>query len=203
MYLKRGRITAAKTGHDPARGDQLGGMVMSGGEYQDSTLGGEMFFANALDMEVALYTATSAIGLIVYNPPTSGVNLVPFKWGCQVYATSASMTGLVLAVATQPATPTSVTAAPLAGKTLLTGSTGLTKGNCTAYSVATIAAPVFVWPLFTNTVAINTVGTYITSGDLKGMFGFAPGTCAVMGALAAAGVNVNLSLGWKEVPVGL
>jgi len=203
MYGKIGRITPASVGSNPPRADQLGGLIVSGGEYQDSMLGGEMFFANALDMEVALYTATSAIGLIVYNPIGSGVNMVPYLWGCQVYATSATMTGLVLAVGSQPTLPTTTTAAPLSGKSLITGSTGLTGGKCIPYSVATIIAPVLVWPLFHNTAAINTVGAEKIDGDLKGAFGFAPGTCMVLGALGAAGVNVNLALTWKEVPVGL
>lgn len=203
MFAKIGRNTPASSGTNPLRGDQLGGLVVSGGEYQDSTLGGEMFFAFCQDMEVALYSATAAIGLIVYNPPTSGVNMVPFMWGCQVWATSAAMTGLVLAVGSQPTLPATVTAAALTGKTLLTGSTGLAVGKCAAYSIATIIAPVFVWPLFHNTAAIAITGAEKIDGDLKGAFGFAPGTCAVIGALGAAGVNVNLALTWKEVPVGL
>ncbi len=203
MFGKIGRTTPATSGTNPLRADQLGGLIVSGGDYQDSALGGEMFFANALDMEVALYTATAAIGLIIYNPSTSGVNMVPYLWGCQVYATSATMTGLVLAVNSQPTLPTTVTAAPLTGKCLLTGSAGLAVGKCAAYSVATIIAPVLVWPLFHNTAAINTVGAEVIAGDLKGAFGFAPGTCAVLGALGAAGVNVNLAITWKEVPVGL
>lgn len=203
MYSKIGRITPAASGINANRADHLGALVVQGGDYQDSMLGGEMFFANALDMEVALYTATAAIGLIVYNPLNSGVNLVPFLWSCQVYATSATMTGLVLAVNSQPTDPTTVTAAPLRGKCLLTGSTGLEVGKCSAYSVATIIAPVLAWPLFHNTAAINTVGAEKIDGDLKGAFGFKPGTCAVLGALGAAGVNVNLALTWKEVPVGL
>lgn len=202
MFAKIGRNTPASVGTNPLRANQLGGLIVEG-DYQDSMQGGEMFFANALDMEVALYTATSGVGLIVYNPLGSGVNLVPYLWSCQVYATSATMTGLVLAVNSQPTDPTSVTAAPLRGKSLLTGSTGLTTGQCMAYSIATIIAPVLVWPLFHNTAAINTVGAEVISGDLKGAFGFAPGTCAVLGALGAAGVNVNLALTWKEVPTGL
>jgi len=203
MFAKIGRNTPASTGTNPIRADQLGGLVVGGNNYQDSTQGGEMFFANALDMEVALYSATSAIGLIVYNPPDSGVNMIPYLWGAQVYATSASMTGMVLAVGTQLTLPTTTTAAPLTGKTLLTASTGLTVGKCAAYSIATILAPVLAWPLFHNTAAINTVGAEVISGDLKGALGFAPGTTCVLGALGAAGVNVNLALTWKEVPTGL
>ena len=202
MYSKIGRITPAASGYNPLRGDQLGGLIVSGGKYQDSMLGGEHFFANALDMEVALYTATSGIGLIVYNPLNSGFILVPCLWSVIVYATSATMTGMVLAVNSQPTDPTSVTAAPLRGKCLLTGSSGLETGKCSAYSVATIIAPVLVWPLFHNTAAINTVGAEKIDGDLNGAFGFKPGTCAVIGALGAAGVNVDIAMTWKEVPIG-
>ena len=203
MYGKIGRITSASSGSNPLRTNNLGGLIVDGG-YKDATLGGKQFFATALDMEVALYTATSAIGLIIYNPPGSGVNCVFNKWSVIVYATSAAMTGVVLAISAQTTTPTTTTACPLWGSTLLTGSTGLTGGSALAYSVATIAvAPVLAWPLFHNTAAINTVGAEVTSGDLQGAIAAAPGTVTVMGALGAAGVNVNLALMWKEVPVGL
>jgi hypothetical protein len=155
-------------------------------------------------MEVALYTATSAIGLIIYNPPGSGVNCVFNKWSVIVYATSATMTGIVLGISAQTTTPATTTAAPLWGSTLLTGSTGLTGGSALAYSIATIAvAPVLAWPLFHNTAAIATVGAEVIGGNLEGTIASAPGTVTVMGALDAAGVNVDLALMWREVPVGL
>jgi hypothetical protein len=203
MFGKIGRITSASSGTNPLRANNLGGLIVEG-SYADRTLGGQQFFATALDMEVALYTATSAIGLIIYNPPGSGVNLLFNKWSVQVYATSATMTGMVLAISAQTTTPTTTTAAPLWGKTLLTGSTGLVGGQALAYSIATIAvAPVLAWPLFHNTAAINTVGAEVIGGDLEDSIGAAPGTVTIMGALGAAGVNVNLGLMWKEVPVGL
>jgi len=204
MFGKIGRITPAVSGTNPLRADNLGGLVVSGGEYKDMTLGGKLFFATALDMEVALYTATAAIGIIIYNPPGSGVNCVFHKWAATVYATSATMTGLVLAVSAQTTTPTTATAAPLWGSTLLTSSVGQHGGQALAYSIATIAvAPVLVWPLFHNTAAIAITGVDNMSGDLGGAIASAPGTVIVMGALAAAGVNVNLGLMWEEVPIGL
>lgn len=204
MFGKIGRITSALSGTNPLRADNLGGLIKSAGEYKDATLGGKQFFATALDMEVALYTATAAIGIIIYNPPGSGVNCVFNKWAATVYATSATMTGVVLAISAQTTTPTTTTVCPLWGSTLLTGSVGLTGGSALAYSVATIAvAPVLAWPLFHNTAAIAITGADQMSGDLQGAFASAPGTVVVMGALGAAGVNVNLALMWEEVPVGL
>ncbi len=204
MFAKIGRISSATSGTNPLRGDNLGGLIVSGGDYKDMTLAGKHYFAFCADMEVALYTATAAIGLIIYNPPTSGVNCMWNLWSVQVYATSANMTGVVLAISAQTTVPAGLTAATLTGRTLLTGSTGLVAGACSAYSIATIAvAPVIAWPLFHNTAAIAVTGAEVIGGNLQSAFGSAPGTVTVIGALGAAGVNVNLAITWEEVPVGL
>lgn len=203
MFGKIGRITPASTGTNPLRADHLGGLIASGGDYKDMTLGGKHYFAFCQTQDVALYTAVAAIGLIIYNPPTSGVNCVFNKWSVIVWAQSAAMTGMVLGIGTQPTLPGGLTAATLTGRTLLTGSVGLVAGKAAAYSVATILAPVIAWPLFHNTNDINIVGAENISGDIEGAFGSAPGTCVVMGALGAAGVNVDLGLTWEEVPIGL
>ena len=169
----------------------------------EATLGERNFFANAMLMEVAIYSATSAVGLQVYNPPNSGVNLVFNRWFTAISVTSANLDGICLALGTQPTTPTTTTAAHVTGGTLIKGSTSaeLDKGKAIAYSIATIIAPVFMWNLVTNTVAINSVGTYMTEGDLGGQFASAPGTCMVMGGLVAAGVDIHLGIAWEEVPV--
>jgi hypothetical protein len=205
MFGKIGRNTPAVSGTNPLRADQLGGLVTANaGDYKDITLGGKCLFAFCASQNVALFSATSAIGLILYNPASSGVNAILHKWSAQIWATSATMTGLVLAVSAQVAAPTTLTLATLQGKTLISGSTGLPVGACTAYSVATLTtAPVIAWPLMHNTAAINTVGAEVIGGDLQGSFAIAPGTVAVIGALGAAGVTVNLGLTWEEVPVGL
>jgi len=203
MFAKIGRNTPASSGTNPLRANHLGGLIVEGGK-SDITLAGKHYFGFCQSQNVALYTATAAIGWILYNPPTSGVNAVLHDWSVTVWATSATMTGMVLAVSAQTAAPTTVTAATLRGKTLLTGSTGLATGACICYSVGTIAvAPVIVWPLFHNTAAINVVGAEVISGDLAGAFAFAPGTVAIIGALGAAGVTVDIGLTWEEVPTGL
>jgi len=203
MFGKIGRITPASSGSNALRGDQLGGLIFSGGDYEDTTLGGKMFFGYSAGQNVALFSATAAIGLIIVNPLTSGVNMVIYKWAAQIWATSATMTGLVLAVSTNPLGVTTYAAATLSGRTLIAGSSGLPSGGCYACISATVVAPVIVWPLMHNTAAINTVGAEVIGGDLQGSFAFAPGTAAVFGALGAAGVTVNLAATWKEVPVGL
>jgi len=203
MFAKIGRNTPASTGTNPLRGNSLGSLVVEAG-YQDKTQAGKHYFAFCQGQNVALYTATAQIGLVVYNPATSGVNMIPKLWSITVWATSAAMTGMVMAVSAQTIVPTTPTVATLTGKSLLTGSTGLAAGSCVAYSVATIqTAPVIAWPLFHNTAAINIVGAEVIGGDLKGAIGFAPGTVCVIGALGAAGVTVDIGLTWDEVPIGL
>ena len=203
MFAKIGRNTPASTGTNPLRGNQLGGLIVESG-YQDKTQAGKMFFAYCGVQDVAKYDATSAIGLIVYNPVGSGVNLVWNKWNVMVSITSAAMTGMVLAISAQAATPATTTAATLTGKTLLTGSTGLVAGSGLAYSIATITtAPVIFCPLFQNAVAVDSLGGLVSNGDLQGAFASAPGTVTVMGAFAAAGVDVDMTLCWEEVPTGL
>ncbi len=203
MFAKIGRNTSATSGMNPLRGDNLGGLIVSKGDYKDMTLGGKHYFAFCQSQNIALFSATDAIGLIIYNPPTSGVNCIFYKWAITVWAASIALTGAVLAIGTQPTLPTTTTAATLTGRTLLTGSVGLTQGAARAYSVATIIAPVICWPLFHNTVTIALTGAEKINGDLKGAIGSAPGTCTVIGALGAAGVTVDLGLTWEEVPVSL
>jgi len=205
MFAKIGRNTPASSGTNALRGDQFGGLIIAGGgNYKDITLGGKGYVGFAAGTSVALFTATAAIGLQVYNPASSGVNLIPHLWSVTVWATSATTTGMVLAVANAltaaPATPVAPT---FTGRSLLGSTTGVT-GACVCTTTCTLlAAPVTVWPLFHNTAAINTVGAEVISGDLQGSIAFGPGTVAVIGALGAAGTTVNIALSWEEVPIGL
>ncbi len=203
MFGKIGRNTPASTGTNPLRANSLGGLIVEDG-YQDKTQAGTHYFAYCQIQDVALYTAVLQVGMVIYNPLGSGVNMIPKLWSISVHIVSAAMTGMVMAVSPQLITPTAATAATLTGRSLLTGAVGLTAGSCIAYSIATIiTAPVVVWPLFTNAALLDTEGSELMTGDLKGAFGFAPGTVCVIGAQAAAGVDVDIALTWDEVPINL
>jgi len=203
MYARVGAITAAEGTKNPLVSDADGSLIVSGGggDYRNQTLRGNEYFAYCEDQNVALFDATAAVGLIVHNPALSGYNLVWHLWSAQVHTISAALTGMVLAVGTQLTVPGGLTAATLTGRTLLTASTGLTVGVARAYSVATILAPVAVWPLFVNAATIDTEGSELMAGDLKGAFASAPGTATVIGAIGAAGVSVSLGISWEEVPI--
>jgi hypothetical protein len=206
MYAKIGRITPATGGTNILRGDYLGGLITAtAGDYKDVTLAGRMYFAYHASSAMALYTATAAIGIQIYNPVGSGVNLVIHKWSFIVWASSATMTGAVLAVAdAKTAAPASPVAPTANGKTFISGSSGFGAGICTVSNTCTLlAAPVIVWPLFHNTAGIAIVGAEKMDGGLQGSIGFAPGTVAVFGALGAAGVTITQAVTYEEVPLGL
>ena len=205
MFGKIGRITSASAGTNPLRADNLGGLIVSGSQYKDSMLAGKQYFAFCASQAITLYSeAAAAIGMQIYNPPTSGVNLIWNKWSVIQHTTDADMTGLVLGITAQATVPTGLTAATLTGRTLLTGSVGLTAGSAAAYSESTLAvAPVIAWPLFHDTAAIAITGAEVIGGDLRGVLGSAPGTVTVLGALGAAGTSTDIAITWEEVPTGL
>lgn len=203
MFAKIGRNTPASSGTNPLRADYLGNLIVSGGEYKDAMLAGRLYIAYQASSNVAIFSATAAIGLQIYNPSSSGINVVMHGWTVIVWAASATMTGMVLAVANAltaaPATPVAPT---FAGKALLTSTTPVTGSAVATTSCTLLAAPVVVWPLFHNTATIEVVGADQMSGVFQGAPGFAPGTVAVIGALGAAGVTVNLAVLYEEVPAG-
>jgi hypothetical protein len=174
------------------------------GRYYEQSIRKNTFFALSKARATSL-GATSQVGLIVYNPPDSGVNLSLTKWTAAIVATSAALTGLVLGIGYQPTTPTSVTVADATGQTfgVMQSPTVFNVGKARAYAIATLLfAPLDAWLLMHNTAAINTVGVDVASGDLEGMFTIPPGGLATIQALgaAAAASGVTCSLAWEEVP---
>ena len=182
---------------------QQGDLVMSElhGRYYEQAVRKNVYFSLCVARATSL-PATASIGSIVFNPPDSGVNLAISKWQSQVIATSATLTGIGLAVGYQPTTPTTVTAADATGSTYLTQPTLLT-GKAKAYAIATVlVAPVMVAMLHHNTAAINTVGIDQASGDFEGQLIVPPGgfICfAATGAAAAASGHTSW-ISWEEVP---
>ena len=182
---------------------QQGDLIVSElhGRYYEQAVRKNVFFSLSVARATSLVT-TAMIGNIVYNPPDSGVNLSLLKWQSQVIVTSATLTGVGLAVGYQPTTPTTVTAADATGSTYLQQPTLLT-GKAKAYAIATVLiAPVMVTMLHHNTAAINTVGIDQASGDFEGQFIVPPGAfiCVAAAGAAAAASGHTSWLSWEEVP---
>lgn len=183
---------------------QQGDTIMSElhGRYYEQAVRKNIYFSLCL-VRATSVAATASIGNIVYNPPDSGVNLVLGKWQSQIVVTSATTTGIALAVGYQPTTPTTVTVADASGCTFLQQPTLLT-GKAKAYAIATmLLAPVNIALLHHNTAAIATTGVDIASGDFEGTIIVPPGhficVSALGAAVAASGHNTWLT--WEEVPV--
>jgi hypothetical protein len=176
--------------------------VTQSGKYQQAALDGRMFFSYCAARATSV-PATAQIGNIIYNPSTSGVNLIMAKWNAQIQVTSATTLGFTFGTSAQLTTPTTTTVADAYGCTLL-NPPGFTKGQAIAYAIATIVtAPAPVFLMGHNTAAINTVGVDHIEGDFDGMFIVPPGNVvaisAITAAVAAAGMTSTLT--WIEEPV--
>jgi hypothetical protein len=147
---------------------------------------------------------TAMTGLVVWNSstPVNGVDLHILKVSGDVAVTSASMTGIAIAVGTgQATTPSSTTAASSYGNNYL----GAAAGAGIAYTVATVAAaPTAKFDVMHNTAAIATTGEDTGFlADLEGSIVVPPQglVCFVALGAASAAAAVNLSMMWAELPV--
>jgi hypothetical protein len=199
---KAGRITAAVGSVNPLRVDDGGALaVQLSGDYSEPALRGRLYFAYCAAQAVSV-PATAQVGLCIWNPPTSGVNMVLGKWSLATTSTSATTTGYTLGACYQPTLPTSVTAATAYGSTVLAPAT-FPVGKCVAYQAATIlAAPTVLQIMCHNTAAIATTGVDLMTGDFAGAWIIQPGYAVAVSALGAASVATTLSLLWEERPIG-
>ena len=148
-------------------------------------------------------TGTALVGLILWNSsPQNGVNLVLSKLGGNIVASSATQTGVALAVGTAQATaPTAQTAVSATTNNFLGGSLGYGK-PMNAGTVLT--APTVLIDLLHNTAAIATTGEDTGySLDLEGSIIVPPQSFVAFVSLGAAGAAAsnNHWLMWDEVPV--
>lgn len=189
--------------------DQQGAKVVTQlhADGYEQAVRGNTFFSHCIARATSL-PATAMIGNIVWNPPDSGVNLSLRRWASMIHATSATCTGIVLAVGYQSAAPLTVTVADQSGSThiRLSGAAQnvLVKGKAQAYAIATMLfAPVVIWLLHHNTAAIATTGEDQMGENLEGSFIIPPGyfmCVAAQGAAAAAAAHTS-SLLWEEIPI--
>lgn len=172
------------------------------GRYFETCRVGNLYVSYVATVATSL-AATATIGNMVWNPAGSGIRVYLTKWTSQIVATSASCTGIAIAVGFQSTTPTTTTASTFSGK-LDVSSTVAVVGKAISYSIATVlTAPLTAVVLHHNTAAIATTGEDIISGDLEGSIVLEPGgfaTMCALGAAAAASAHTS-SLMWVEVPL--
>lgn len=171
------------------------------GDYAAMALKGQAYTAYTSAVALSL-AATATIGCMVWNPPGSGVRIHLLEWASQILATSATCTGVALAIGYQTTTPTTTTAATFYGRTLVDDIVAK-PGKARAYNIATVlTAPLTMWVLHHNTAAINTVGEDQMSGSFKGGIILEEGAFATTVALgaAAAASGWTGSLMFAEIP---
>lgn len=202
-----GRAGVARFGDGQSTLDQRlgqqGDLIVSAlhADYYEQAARKNIFFSLESARPTSL-VGTAMIGNIIWNPPDSGVNLALLQWQSQVIVTSATTTGIGLAVGYQPTVPTTVTAADATGSTFLQQPTFLA-GKAKAYAIATVLiAPVLFVPLHHNTAAIATTGGDQFSGNFDGSIIVPPGCFVAMAAIGAAVAAAGHTswISWEEVP---
>jgi hypothetical protein len=179
--------------------------------YQGMVLSGRAFTAagvTASQGNVAALTAASAI-FSIYNPIGSGVNIVLWKAGVALYATTAAQFGgIVLAgnTDTTKGAPTGTTTiAPthdFLGNVMGFASKALVQINTTAITLT--AVPAFLRPVCSFGGVNPTTTQYSVNSevDLGGDYVLAPGSCASLHPVAAASSSqFIIGLSWSEIPL--
>ena len=171
------------------------------GKYAALALKGQLYSAYGTALALSA-PATATIGLMIWNRPGSGVRVHMLEWASQIFATSISCTGVLLAAGYQTTTPTTVTAATFYGRTLVNDIVAQ-PGKVSAYNIATVlTAPLAIMLLHHNTAAIATTGEDVMSGSFGGGVVLEEGafvTVAAHGAAAAASAWAGSFL-FAEVP---
>ena len=184
------------------------------GFYYNQSILGNLFTAYVAAQATSV-VGTSLVGLQLWNPPTSGRNLVLVDTAGMIIASSATTTSLAFAFGAQATAPTGQTPATTVTAGLL-GIPVLSSGlksqlqvqpipAALALSAGTFAVtPAVFKNLLHNTAAISTTGE--DTGwqiDLTGKWVIPPGNfvaIVAVGAAAAAGA-MNADLSWIEAPV--
>lgn len=169
--------------------------------YQEAALRGNLYFASnqAGIAATAGLSATSTI-FTLYNPASSGVNLVLAEVIAHATVDPAADAAvwLVANVTAAQAAPTS-TASLVVRNSLI----GVGAGKGIAYSTATLAAaPVVIRPLLTGAwgTAVGFANLYVKD-EVAGAIIVPPGI--YISVQASAVITVAASMTWEEVPLSL
>ena len=185
----------------PFRQGHTGELIMQElhGRYVESMARGAMFTAtNQAAQAVSAALATTYTGLLVYNPPGSGVLVAinKLKFALSVAPAAIAPMGLLAGFSATGGVTAGTTVATIASN--LVGNTK--KGGAQAFSAATITTPVWLADLLDGfTAAAFPAPTPII--DLEGAYGIAPGGYIAIGALTT--VTGLGSISWEELPYNL
>lgn len=157
-----------------------------------------MFYSHVIGQTLTA-SNTTYTGHVVSNNSTT-VNLRLYRISLVVSVTSASLTGIALAINAQPATPTSTTVSDSSGNCFLGGA--VSKGI--GYKAATLAnAGTAIFGLMHNDAAIATTGVDSIMINLNGTIVIPPAYTFHLVALGAASAAsaITSSFQWSEEPI--
>ena len=199
--IRTGIITSSDGAVNPGRADKTGAMLTSDahGRYMEAVYRGNCYFAAnqaAVTFSVGL-TTTTAVGLILTNPTSSGKIVVPLQ---VEYANNSVIVGVV-GISVQPYSATAVTQttaltvrnAYVEGPYSNTG-IGLASSGVTL-ALAPVAVKLLYSVLSTNTAVISQATVY----DIGGSMILAPGTA--LAVLATAATTGLAGILWEEQPI--
>lgn len=170
--------------------------------YQEAVQRGNVFVASTAVAGVAPGTALSTTPpFILYNPPSSGVELVIWRARLGYVSGTLGAGTIVYASGVQ-------TSAPSGGTAITPKNAKIGSGRATAATAnqgGTITAPTILAPAFTlgaflaSTAAVNPP----LIDEVAGEFSLAPGAVFCMQGVAAAGSSPLVLFGvtWEEVPL--
>ena len=159
---------------------------------------GKVFNAANVSAKSVIAVTTAMTGLVVWNPPGSGVKLVIIDTGFVYTTATAALHNLGVAVMnTNPATPTSLT---VAGRAAQAADGSGRVGQAIAWDAATLpVAPVAVrW--FAGTNATGSTAMYQANDRIDGSIVIVPGAAVALTVVTTTAIGMGYFT-WAEVPV--
>jgi hypothetical protein len=159
---------------------------------------GKVFVGANVSAKSVIAVTTAMTGLIIYNPPGSGVKGLLIDAGFAYTTAPAAIHNLGIAVMNyNNALPTSLT---VAGRSAVSADGAGNVGKLIAWDAATLpVAPVAVrW--FNGTLATGGVGNYQANDRIDGSLIIAPGSAAMLTVVTNTAVGMG-HFTWAEVSV--
>ena len=184
---------------------QQGDLIQSElhGRYYETTYRKSHYVGTVAAVTTSAGTSTTFTGMVLYNPPTSTVNLVLNKVGLAfavAFGTSPTNIGLMVGQTYTPISTFATTSTSTRGLFL-----GQPQGQGVVYSSATlITTPVLQTILAVGSTAALTGFSVVppTFYDLEGSIILPPGGYAATYTSAASGSSaLYASINWEEIPV--
>jgi hypothetical protein len=175
--------------------------------YYEQVYRGNVFFAShqaAGTFSANAITSTSAVGLIVYNPPSSIKNLVPTQVEISMTSYVTTSTAVNLAAVVSPYSAVAPTVGGALSVYSAKGAISTGGSVATAQTSCTFATAPVVWKQLFSAIVTTTIASAIpTTNDAQYDFG---GSLIIPPGQGVAIVANNASTGWVsltwlEIPV--